>query len=125
MPISGSAASRSAATAVRNAATKLGRPYVWGAKGPNAFDCSGLMQRAYKQAGVTIPPNSSRQAKAGTAVPISQLKPGDMVFYYTPVSDVGMYIGNGRILHASEPGEPVKISNVHAFPIHNARRIVG
>ena len=123
VPVSGVAANRSAATALRNAATRLGKPYVWGAEGPNAFDCSGLMQWAYKQAGVDIPRSSSSQARFGRSVPISQLKPGDMVFYYSPVSHVGMYLGNGKILHASEPGKPVKISPVGAFPIHNARRV--
>lgn len=123
VPVSGVAANRSAAAALRSAATKLGKPYVWGAHGPNAFDCSGLMQWAYKQAGVNIPRNSSSQARFGKSVPISQLKPGDMVFYYSPVSHVGMYLGNGKILHASEPGKPVKISPVGAFPIHNARRV--
>ena len=123
VPIAGSAASASAANALRNAATRLGKPYVWGAEGPNAFDCSGLMQWAYRQAGIKLPRTSSAQASTGKAVPISDLKPGDMVFFYSPVSHVGMYIGNGKILHASEPGKPVKISNLHDFPIHNARRV--
>ncbi|WP_051343251.1 C40 family peptidase [Pseudonocardia spinosispora] len=123
VPIVGLAGSESAATALKNAATKLGKPYVWGAVGPNAFDCSGLMQWAYKQAGINIPRTSSQQAKFGKAVSVKDLKPGDMVFYYSPVSHVGMYLGNGKILHASETGKPVKISNVNAFPIHNARRV--
>ncbi|WP_051343249.1 C40 family peptidase [Pseudonocardia spinosispora] len=123
VPIVGLAGSKSGAVALRNAATKLGKPYVWGAKGPNAFDCSGLMQWAFKQAGIKIPPNSSAQARYGTAVPVSQMKPGDMVFYYSPVTHVGMYLGNGKMLHASEPGKPVKISSVDAFPIHNVRRV--
>jgi cell wall-associated NlpC family hydrolase len=123
VPLAGVASSRSAAIAVRAAATKLGRPYVWGAKGPYAFDCSGLMQWAYKQAGIMIPPNSSAQSRFGTPVSLSDLRPGDMVFYYSPVSHVGMYLGNGKMLHASEPGKPVKVSPVNAFPIHNARRV--
>ena len=123
VPIVGLAANGDAAEALRNAATKLGKPYIWGARGPNAFDCSGLMQWAYKQAGIKLPRSSTAQSQFGQAVSVKNLRPGDMVFYYTPVSHVGMYIGNGKILHASEPGKPVKISDVDAFPIHNARRV--
>lgn len=123
VPIVGLAANQDAAEALRNAATKLGKPYIWGARGPNAFDCSGLMQWAYKQAGIKLPRSSTAQSQFGRAVTVKNLQPGDMVFYYTPVSHVGMYIGNGKILHASEPGKPVKISDVDAFPIHNARRV--
>ncbi|WP_084216697.1 C40 family peptidase [Pseudonocardia spinosispora] len=124
VPIVGLAGSKGAATALKNAATKLGKPYVWGAVGPSSFDCSGLMMWAYKQAGINIPRTSKQQSSFGTPVSTKDLKPGDMVFYYSPVSHVGMYIGNGKILHASEAGQPVKISNVNAFPIHNARRII-
>ncbi|MDQ2709012.1 MAG: C40 family peptidase [Actinomycetota bacterium] len=93
-----------------------------GGLGPGAFDCSGLMLWAYKQAGVSLPRTSAAQSNAGTSVSKNDLKPGDLVFYYSPVSHVGMYLGNGKILHASEPGVPVKISDVNAFPFHNARR---
>ncbi|HEY4006121.1 MAG TPA: NlpC/P60 family protein [Pseudonocardia sp.] len=123
VPIAGPAGSRSAALALRYAATRLGMPYVWGANGPYAFDCSGLMQWAYWQLGILLPRTSGEQSQVGNPVALKDLRPGDMVFYYTPVSHVGMYLGNGMVLHASEPGKPVKISPVNSFPIHNARRV--
>jgi cell wall-associated NlpC family hydrolase len=106
------------------AMSKIGVPYVWGGTGPDAFDCSGLMQWAYKQVGVRLPRTSRAQSHVGTSVSKGDLRPGDLVFYYSPVSHVGMYIGNGKIVHASEPGEPVKVSNVNSFPFHNARRVL-
>ena len=123
VPIAGPAGSRSAALALRYAATRLGLPYVWGATGPYAFDCSGLMQWAFRQLGIDLPRTAADQSQVGKPVALRDLRPGDMVFYYTPVSHVGMYLGNGMILHASEPGRPVKISPVNSFPIHNARRV--
>jgi cell wall-associated NlpC family hydrolase len=123
VPVSGMAANLSAAGAVKQAASKLGKPYVWGATGPSAFDCSGLMQWAYKQLGVSLPRTSAAQSQFGTPVSKSELRPGDLVFFYSPVSHVGMYLGNGKILHASEPGQPVKVSDMSRFPFHNARRV--
>ncbi|GAA4698770.1 hypothetical protein GCM10023215_41470 [Pseudonocardia yuanmonensis] len=111
------------AKALAAARTKLGTPYQWGASGPNAFDCSGLTSWAFKQAGVSIPRTSAAQSTFGTAVGKDQLQPGDLVFFYSPVSHVGIYMGGGKILHASTSGEPVKISDMSAMPFHNARRI--
>lgn len=100
-----------AATAALNAArSKLGSAYVWGAVGPSTFDCSGLMLWAYKQAGLTLPRSSRQQATFGAPVPRDQLQPGDLVFYYSPVSHVGMYVGNGMMVHAPETGDVVKVS---------------
>ncbi|WP_410568911.1 NlpC/P60 family protein [Amycolatopsis sp. cmx-4-61] len=100
-----------AAQAALNAAlSKLGSAYVYGATGPSTFDCSGLTMWAYKQAGITLPRTSREQSTFGAAVPRDQLQPGDLVFYYSPVSHVGMYIGDGKMVHAPDTGDVVKIS---------------
>ncbi|UOZ05754.1 NlpC/P60 family protein [Amycolatopsis sp. WQ 127309] len=104
------AATGAAQTAVNAALSKLGSAYVWGATGPSTFDCSGLMQWAYKQAGITLPRNSAAQAGFGTSVSRDQLQPGDLVAYYSPVSHIGMYIGDGKMVHAPTSGDVVKIS---------------
>ncbi|HZZ48867.1 MAG TPA: NlpC/P60 family protein [Pseudonocardia sp.] len=107
--------------ALSKAMTKLGKPYIWGAKGPNAFDCSGLVQWAFKQIGISVPGSTATQIHEGRPVSRGQLRPGDVVFFYHPVSHVGIYMGNGKVLHASEPGKPVKISKMN-FPYNSARR---
>lgn len=99
-----------AAAALSAAKSKLGSAYVWGATGPTTFDCSGLMQWAYKQAGVSLPRSSRQQSTFGAPVARSQLQPGDLVFYYSPVSHVGMYVGNGMMVHAPTSGDVVKVS---------------
>ncbi|MEV7040739.1 NlpC/P60 family protein [Amycolatopsis sp. NPDC051061] len=99
-----------AQTAVDAALGRLGSPYVWGATGPSSFDCSGLLLWAYKKAGITLPRNSAAQAQYGTPVPRDQLQPGDLVAYYSPVSHIGMYIGDGKMVHAPTSGDVVKIS---------------
>ncbi len=104
------AASAAAQKAVDAALSKLGSAYVYGATGPSTFDCSGLMQWAYKQAGISLPRTSSAQAGFGTPVPRDQLQPGDLVAYYSPVSHIGMYIGDGKMVHAPTSGDVVKIS---------------
>ncbi|MDQ7802794.1 NlpC/P60 family protein [Amycolatopsis sp. A133] len=104
------APSAAAQKAVDAALSKLGSAYVWGATGPSTFDCSGLMQWAYKQAGLSLPRTSSAQAGFGTPVSRSQLQPGDLVAYYSPVSHIGMYIGDGKMVHAPTSGDVVKIS---------------
>ncbi|ADJ47617.1 NLP/P60-family protein [Amycolatopsis mediterranei S699] len=104
------APSAAAQKAVDAALSKLGSAYVWGATGPSTFDCSGLMQWAYKQAGITLPRNSAAQAGFGTPVSRDQLQPGDLVAYYSPVSHIGMYIGDGKMVHAPTSGDVVKIS---------------
>ena len=99
-----------AQTAVNAALSKLGSPYVWGATGPGTFDCSGLMLWAYGKAGISLPRNSAAQAQYGTPVSRDQLQPGDLVAYYSPVSHIGMYIGDGKMVHAPTSGDVVKIS---------------
>jgi cell wall-associated NlpC family hydrolase len=111
---------------VATALAQVGKPYVWGAAGPGSFDCSGLTQYAYKAAGVSLPHSSSMQSGMGTPVSRAALQPGDLVFFYSPVSHVGMYIGNGQMVHASTAGEPVKVAALDSMPNYNtARRIVG
>lgn len=97
--------------AVAAALSKVGSSYVFGASGPSSFDCSGLTSWAWNQAGVGIPRTSRGQAGL-TSVPLDQLQPGDLVTYYSPVSHVGMYIGNGQIVHASTPRTGVTITTV-------------
>lgn len=97
--------------AVEAALSRVGMAYVWGATGPNSFDCSGLTSWAWAQAGVTIPRTSRAQAGLQT-VPLDQLQPGDLITYYSPVSHVAMYIGDGQIVHASNSRQPVLVTTV-------------
>jgi len=94
---------------VSYACAQVGDPYVWAADGPGSFDCSGLTMEAWKQAGVSLPHNAALQADEGTRVTRSQLQPGDLVFFHRPISHVGIYIGNGLMLHAPQTGDVVKI----------------
>jgi cell wall-associated NlpC family hydrolase len=115
--------------AVAAALTKLGVPYVYGATGPNAFDCSGLTQWAYRQAGVTIPRVTYDQVRVGIAVPLTSLAPGDLLFTRgdVPVRDYGhvaIYIGNGLEVVAPHTGDIVKITRIDPSRIQSARRIV-
>ena len=118
-------ASGSARAAVNTALAQVGKPYVWGASGPNSFDCSGLMQYAWAAAGVALPHSSSAQSGMGTPVSRSQLQPGDLVFFYSPVSHVGMYIGNGQMVHAATSGTPVQVVSLDSMPDYNSARRVG
>ncbi|OJY47146.1 NlpC/P60 family protein [Pseudonocardia sp. 73-21] len=111
------------AAALAVAEGKIGTPYVWGASGPNAFDCSGLVMWAFKQVGVSLPRTAAAQSQVGTAVSKGDLQPGDLVFFYSPVSHVGIYLGDGKVLNATQSGEPVQISNMAYMPFHNARRV--
>ncbi len=98
-----------ALVAVQAVLTTIGKPYVWGAVGPDSFDCSGLMVWAYTQAGKTLPRTSQAQLSGGTAVDRSDLKPGDLVIYYPDAHHVGMYVGDGYVIHASTFGVPVAV----------------
>ncbi|QRP46645.1 NlpC/P60 family protein [Amycolatopsis sp. FDAARGOS 1241] len=122
-PASATAQAGKGAAALARALTQRGKPYVWGAAGPNAYDCSGLVVWAFKQVGVALPHSSRLQSGIGTPVSRAALQPGDLVFFYSPVSHVGIYAGGGNVLHASQPGQPVKISPLASMPFHNARRI--
>jgi cell wall-associated NlpC family hydrolase len=115
-------ASGRAATAVRFAMAQVGKAYVYGASGPNAYDCSGLTMRAWGAAGVGLPHSSGAQQGSGVRVSESDLRPGDLVFYYSPVSHVGLYIGNGLIVNALNPGAGVRVSGLHSMPYSGAVR---
>jgi cell wall-associated NlpC family hydrolase len=118
------APTQAAQIAVDTALAQQGKPYVWGGAGPDSYDCSGLMQYAYAAAGISLPHSSSMQSTLGTPVAYSDLQPGDLVFFYTPVSHVGMYIGNGQMVHAGTSGDVVKVVELAYMPDFNsARRI--
>jgi cell wall-associated NlpC family hydrolase len=115
-------ASGRAGAAVAYALAQVGDSYVYGAAGPSAFDCSGLTMMAWAQAGVGLPHSSSAQFGAGPHVSSGDLQPGDLVFYYSPISHVALYIGNGLIVHAANPGEGVRVAGVFSMPYSGAVR---
>lgn len=108
--------------ALRAALSRQGAPYIWGAEGPNAFDCSGLVRWAYRQAGVLLPRSSWQQARVGRAV-VSGLRPGDLIALYRPVSHIGIYVGDGRYVNAPQAGDVVKVANVPWNAVTAVRRI--
>lgn len=115
-------ASGRAAIAIRYAMAQVGDRYSYGAAGPDAFDCSGLTMMAWAQAGVGLPHSSGAQSGSGPRIAANQLQPGDLVFYYSPISHVGMYIGNGLIVHAANPGAGVRVSGLYSMPYSGAVR---
>lgn len=115
-------ASGRAGVAVSTALAQVGDAYVYGAPGPSAFDCSGLTMFAWAAAGVALPHSSSAQFAGGVRVSASELQPGDLVFYYTPISHVGMYIGNGMIVDAANPGTGVRTAGLYSMPYVGAVR---
>ncbi len=115
-------ASGRAAEAVRTAYAQLGDPYVWAAAGPGSFDCSGLTMYSWAAAGVSLPHSSAAQYSAVRHVSLSDLQPGDLVFYYSPISHVAIYIGGGRIIDAPYPGLSVHITGLNSMPIVGAGR---
>jgi cell wall-associated NlpC family hydrolase len=112
-----------AAAAVSYAYEKLGSPYVWGATGPDAFDCSGLTQAAYRAAGISLPRTTYAQIDAGRRVSRSELLPGDLVFFYSGISHVGLYVGNGQMIHAPSPSAPVRVAPIDEMPFAGATRV--
>jgi cell wall-associated NlpC family hydrolase len=114
-----------AASAIDAAESRLGTPYVWGATGPDAFDCSGLMQYAFDQAGMDLPRTAAAQSQVGKKVSMDDLKPGDLIFLYSPVSHVVMYVGNGKVIEAPNSGEDVKYTPLSKIQknVVGARRI--
>lgn len=115
--------SATTASAMNSALSKIGAPYRWGAAGPNAFDCSGLVNWAFRSVGIPLPRTSRAMSRVGTPVAKADLLPGDLVFFYWPVSHVGIYIGDGKIVHASSRRSPVKISDIDRMPFNSARRL--
>jgi peptidoglycan DL-endopeptidase CwlO len=108
--------------AVQAALTRIGSPYSWGAAGPGAFDCSGLVMWAFSQAGVNLPHSSQALARGGQPVSMDQMQPGDVINYYSDASHTAIYIGDGMMVHASTYGTPVRVAPVNNAPIYNVRR---
>ncbi|GAA2695669.1 C40 family peptidase [Streptomyces violaceolatus] len=108
--------------AIAFATAQIGKPYVWGAEGPDAFDCSGLTSQAWLHAGVAIPRTSQEQWRRLKHVPISRMRPGDLVIYFSDASHVGIYVGNGQIIQAPRPGRNVYVSPVASMEILGAVR---
>ena len=117
------AADPGASRAVSVALSEVGKPYVYGAAGPSAFDCSGLTQYSYAAAGVALPRTAAEQYAATTPVPLAQLQPGDLIFFYAGVTHVGMYVGNGQMVDAPHPGAAVRVESYQYFgPVVGAGR---
>ncbi|HEX2905200.1 MAG TPA: C40 family peptidase [Jatrophihabitans sp.] len=102
-------------TVISTALAQRGKPYVWAAAGPDSFDCSGLVQYAFRAAGVSLPHSSSMQSRTGRSVSRAEARPGDLVFFYTPVSHIGIYLGNGLQVHAPTSGDVVKVASIDGF----------
>ena len=109
------APSKAAAQAVRFALAQVGKPYVFGAAGPDAYDCSGLTMAAWASAGVSLPHSAAEQYNYGTHVSYNQLEPGDLMFFYTPIGHVTIYIGNGLMVSAPTEGENVSVVRADEF----------
>ncbi|WP_030609953.1 C40 family peptidase [Streptomyces achromogenes] len=108
--------------AVRYALDQVGKPYAWGAAGPDAYDCSGLTSRAWAQAGVPVPRTSQEQWDRLRKVPLRGLRPGDLVVYFPEATHVAMYVGDGKVVQAPRPGGRVTVSPIAAHPILGAVR---
>ncbi|MGW5738311.1 MULTISPECIES: NlpC/P60 family protein [Streptomyces] len=111
-----------AAKVIDFAEAQIGKPYVWGATGPDSYDCSGLTQDAWKAAGISLPRTTWDQVKVGTTVKTADAKPGDLVFFYDDISHVGIYIGDGKMIHAPKPGANVRVESIYYMPIHSVVR---
>ncbi|WP_240434719.1 C40 family peptidase [Streptomyces sp. YIM 130001] len=108
--------------ALRYAVRQIGKPYVWGAEGPKAYDCSGLTSQAWANAGDTIPRTSQEQWKELPKVPLKSLRPGDLVVYFPDATHVALYLGDGLVVQAPRPGTKVKVSPIAANPLLGAVR---
>ncbi|MGP3966896.1 NlpC/P60 family protein [Streptomyces sp. 6N223] len=109
--------------AIAFADEQLGDPYVWGATGPDSWDCSGLTQAAWRAAGIEIPRVTWDQVNFGTRVTRDELQPGDLVFFYDDVSHVGLYTGDGMMIHAPNPSTVVKYESIDVMPIYGYVRV--
>lgn len=107
--------SQAARTAVQFALNQVGKPYVFGAAGPDSYDCSGLTMAAWAAAGVSLPHSAADQYNYGTQVPLNALRPGDLIFFYQPIGHVTIYIGNGLMVSAPQPGENVSVVPLSSF----------
>lgn len=111
-----------ASIAVKYACAQIGKRYVWGADGPDTFDCSGLTMAAWAKAGISLPHNAAAQRRSMPYVKEADLRPGDFVFYYSDLHHVGMYVGNGWIVHASMAGVPIRMKRLHDGAINSFGR---
>jgi cell wall-associated NlpC family hydrolase len=105
------------------ACAQLGKPYRWGGAGPRSFDCSGFSQQAWARVGVSLPHNAAMQSRYGTRVAPEDLRPGDLVFYNSPISHMGIYIGSGLMIHAPQTGDVIKISGTRYKTLVAATRL--
>ncbi|WP_128976034.1 NlpC/P60 family protein [Streptomyces roseicoloratus] len=121
-PTGGSSYAAKAAEALAFARAQIGKPYVWGATGPSSYDCSGLTQASWRAADVDLPRTTWDQVKVGTRVATADLLPGDLVFFYDDISHVGIYIGDGRMIHAPKPGAYVREESIYYMPIYGSVR---
>ncbi|MEU3553172.1 C40 family peptidase [Streptomyces fragilis] len=119
----GKSASGRASAAFAAAQSKIGSPYVYGATGPGSFDCSGLTSWAYGQAGVGLPRTSQAQASYGTRLSMDQLQVGDLVIFYSDLHHVGLYAGNGQVLHAPRTGTVVRYESINNMPFQFGVRV--
>ncbi|WFE37684.1 C40 family peptidase [Micromonospora sp. WMMD998] len=115
--------SSAARTAIKTACAQVGDPYVWGATGPNSFDCSGLTQYAYKAAGISLTHFTGAQWNEGRKVSRSEARPGDLVFFGSDLHHVGLYLGNGVMVHAPRTGKPVQVSSISTQPLAGFVRV--
>jgi cell wall-associated NlpC family hydrolase len=111
-----------AGAVVAFAFSQLGKPYTWGADGPGSYDCSGLTLAAWRSAGVSLPHNAARQYDEMSHPDRTDLRPGDLIFFYGRISHVGVYIGQGKMIHAPEYGERVRVASIDSQPIHGFGR---
>ena len=122
-PSSSSSSKSKGKIALAFAKKQLGEKYRYGAAGPNAWDCSGLTMKSWAAAGKKLPHSARGQFKKGKSVSKKNLKPGDLVFFYSGISHVAIYAGNGKVIHASRPGKPVAYIKMKYMPYKGARRI--
>ncbi|MBO0855554.1 MAG: C40 family peptidase [Nocardia sp.] len=111
-----------AVAALTAASTQTGKPYLWGGTGPNAFDCSGLVQWAYRQVGINLPRTTWQQAHAGSPVPFGAMMPGDVVILNSDGSHEGIYAGFGQVFNAYDYGVPIGLTPLNKFHIYAIRR---
>jgi peptidoglycan DL-endopeptidase CwlO len=115
------APSAAAKTAITFACAQLGEPYQWGGDGPGSWDCSGMTMKAYAAAGISLPHSSKMQVNYGTRVSTSNMLPGDLVFFYSPISHVSIYLGDGMMVTAPQTGDVVKVAKFFADPVAAVR----